>query len=94
MNVRTDRQRDRQIDRQTDRQTKFTDTTYMWGSLKLAPIMQCIVSQLEGSNTIAEIMYEILLISVILTSRNELCGKYTSILRITKVYRVILDFSA
>ena len=29
MNVRTDRQ--------IDRQTEFTDTTYMWGSIRLAP---------------------------------------------------------
>ena len=31
----------RPTDRDTDRQTKFTDSTYMWGSLRLALINAC-----------------------------------------------------
>ena len=38
MNIRNDRQRYRLIDRDTDRQMKFTDTMFMWGSLRLTPI--------------------------------------------------------
>ena len=34
MNVQTDRY----TDRQTHRQMEFTDITYMWGLLRLAPI--------------------------------------------------------
>ena len=32
-------------DRDTDRQTKFTDITYMWGSLRLAQIAPRIILQ-------------------------------------------------